>query len=290
MDFNFTYRDSLCFDLRSVFERQPLVLAACPMCTTHLNRSEVPPSPLGRDHLASPFGPQLDPTRLYLCPNCEWWAIRESGWYIDVYCVFDYLITGTIKNFDLSPKRPLISLLKDRVEGGTEIDTAGCAGVVAETLGRGGHPCEVYRIGACGVVEEGQSDVYLIEDEDSWIAQVSRIDELVIVNPIQTLNGFLLRGGGVHGLALRGEARGDPGSKSTGRGELVRGPFCVKALNPERVPWLIEQDPLTHAAPWQKALDGEVCCDELQEMSKEFASLLFLETVDWLTLEADHQV
>jgi len=257
------------------------------MCTTHLELSEVPPSPVGREHLTSPLGPLLDPTRLYVCRNCNWWAIRESGWYIDVYCVFDYLITGTIKNFDLSPKRPLISLLKDRIEGSIEIDTARCADVIAETLRHRGHACEVSRIASSGGVAEGRSDVYLVEDEDSWIVQVSRIDELVIVIPIQTLSGFLLRGEEVHGLALRGEGLCDPGSNSLGRGELIRGPFCVKALNTTRVPWLVEKNPRTQTAPWQKVFDDEACCAELQEMSKEFASLLFLETVDWLTLKAN---
>jgi hypothetical protein len=38
--------------------------------------------------------------------------------------------------------------------------------------------------------------------------------------------------------------------------------------------------------PWQTALDGEACCAEPQDMSKEFASLLFLETVNWLTPKA----
>jgi hypothetical protein len=287
MNFKYIYQDSVCFNLRSIFQTQPLVLVACPMCTAQLIQSDVPPSALGREHLTSSLGPLLDPTQLYVCPNCRWWAIRESGWYIEVYGVFDYLVTGTIKNFDLSAKQPLVSLLKDRIEGSKGIDTARCEEVIAGTLRREGHPCEVYRVGSRSGFEEGRKDVYQIEDKDSWLLQVSCVNEHIKVIPIQTLSGFLLRGDEIHGLALRSESFSNLRSNSLEQNGLIRGPFCVKALDPARVLRLIEKDQPTHPPPWWKALDEESCWAELQEMSKEFASLLFLETVDWLTLRAD---
>ncbi len=283
----FSYRESICFDLRSVFERQPLVPVACPMCAGPLEYGEVPPSPVGREHLASELGPMLDPTQLYLCQDCRWWAIRESGWYIEVYCVFDYFITGCIKSFELSRKRHLIASLKDRIERDGEVDTTRCEGMIAGTLRSAGHPCEVYRVGERMRPQEGRTDIYLVEDDDSWIVQVSRKDKLVMVIPLQNLCGFRLRGGKIHELVLRCEPVGATGRKSPEWGELIRGPFCVKALGPERLERLIDQGPQTLAHPWQRALDLEARCGELWEMSEEFASLLFLETVDWIALKGE---
>lgn len=285
MKFKFTYQDSTCFNLRAVFQTRPSMSVACPMCTARLEQSEVPPSPAGREHLASGFGPLLDPTCLYVCPNCTWWAIRESGWFIEVYGVLDYLATGAVKNFDLSTKRPLISLLKSEIEGSERADAAGCEPLIAGTLRRAGHPCEVYRVGARDGAGGERQDVYVVEDADSWLVQVSRVDEHVTVNAIQTLSGFLLRGSEIHGLVLGGETFSTPGSTAQGRGELSRGPFCVKALDPDRLLRLVGKDFRTPTPGWQKALDEESCWSESQQMSKEYASLLFLDPVDWLATE-----
>ena len=282
MSFKFTYQDSICFNLQSVFQTKPLALVTCPMCTAQLIQSHIPPSALGREHLTSDLGPLLDPTQLYVCPNCKWWAVRESGWYIEVYCVFDYLVTATIKNFDLSPKQPLVSLLKDRIEGDKSVGDATCEEVIAETLRRGGYPCEVYQVGSRSDFEDGRTDVYLVEEHDSWLILVSGCDENISVNPIETLSGFLLRGSEIHGLALRRQSLRLPGANSFKRGELTDEFLCVRALDSTRVLRLVEQDHLTLTPPWWKALDEESCWAELHKMSKEFASLLFLETVDWL--------
>ena len=254
-------------------------LVACPMCTAQLVQSDVDPSAFGREHLAnSTFGPLLDPTCLYVCPGCGWWAVRESGWYVQVYGVFDYLVTGVLKNFDLSRKQPLISLLQDRIEGGEEIDAAKCGEAIAEALRLEGHPCEVWRLGSRRGPRGWRKDVYVVEDDDRWLVQVSCL-ESTNLDPIETLGGFILRGGEIQGLVLRAESAGATGQGSPERIGPERGPFCVSALDPARVLRLVEKDRRVNNPPWLKVLDEESCWAEPQGMSKEFASLLFRETV-----------
>jgi hypothetical protein len=66
----------VCFDLRSFFRQSPS-LKFCPLCCTALHEREVPTSAAGVLFRAQASIPIVD-TRLYTCPGCGWWAVRES--------------------------------------------------------------------------------------------------------------------------------------------------------------------------------------------------------------------
>ena len=271
MPFNFSYQNSVSFDLKTAFERQPSALMACPMCTAALTHSEIAPSALGLEHLSSSLTPMLDPTRLFVCPNCRWWAIRETGWYVDIRSVFDYLITGTILNFDCAFKRPLIEMLRAEISGGAGTETTNLEQIIGEALQRWGHPSEVHRIGERTDVDKPRTDIYLIDDDEAvWLVDVSCPDQEIQFDPVRTLNGCLVGDDVIHGLVM---------SCEPGPAERARGPFVAKVVDPARVRRLIEKIPGTHTPPWSKAIDEVSCWAPLHSMSKEFASLLFPEAV-----------
>lgn len=97
MEYEISYQDSVCYDLRASFERQPGDFSCCPMCASSTTRTGLPTSAAGQDFRRSASIPLIDFTYLFICPECKWWAVRESGADREVRGEWDYLAVGTVK-------------------------------------------------------------------------------------------------------------------------------------------------------------------------------------------------
>lgn len=94
-----------CYDLRSYFTFSP-ELRQCPQCRATLLSSPLPPSQNALN-LASCASIPLIETRLLRCPDCDWWAVRETVLDAELNdgCA-DLLITESLsRNTTIPPAR-----------------------------------------------------------------------------------------------------------------------------------------------------------------------------------------
>lgn len=274
------YQDSVCYDLRTYFDKEPGDLSVCPMCLGRLNRLAVSPSAEGCRVLRSGTFPHIDFTHLYTCTECKWWSVRESGSDAEVDCEWDCIVTGVAKQWDLSSKDVPTSILKDYFEKNDRtidfkvLDAYVFEKLIAECLRYEYAPCEVHHVGARGGRGDSGIDIYLIKDDTEWLIQVKRrlTDNPESVDTIRLLNGVLLRDGKYNGMVVTSAAS----FTRTSEAEIsikTPGPYCIKLINRGDILNMLAKMPQGQAVPWQNVLDDKVYWSNQQAMSEEFGSL-----------------
>lgn len=280
MEYEISYQESVCYDLRSSFEKQPGDFSCCPMCASSITRTALPTSAAGLEFRRWAFIPLIDFTYLFTCPECKWWAIRESGADREVRGEWDYLAVGTVKKWELSSKDIPISVLRRYFEQHNRIDfklldASAFEKLIAECLRYEYHPCEVNHVGARGGKGDQGIDIYLIKDETEWLIQVKRrlTDNPEPVDTIRLLNGVLLREGKYKGMVVTSAASFTRTAKSE---TLIKTPgaYCVKLINRGDILSMIAKIPHEQNEPWQKVLnDKQWWSRSPQTISEEFRGL-----------------
>jgi hypothetical protein len=280
MEYEVSYQDSVCYDLRSSFERQPGDFSCCPMCASTITRTGLPTSAAGQDFRRSASIPLIDFTYLFICPECKWWAVRESGADREVRGEWDYLAVGTVKKWELSSKDIPISVLRRYFEQHDRIDfklldASAFEKLIAECLRYEFQPCEVHHVGARGGKGDQGIDIYLIKDEIEWLIQVKRrlTDNPEPVDTIRLLNGVLLREGKYNGMVVTSAASFTRNAQSE-TSIKTPGAYCVKLINRGDVLSMIAKIPHEQNEPWRKVLNDEHWWSRSpQKISEEFKEL-----------------
>lgn len=280
MEFEITYEDSVCYNLRTYFDKEPGDLASCPMCLSTLEKLNVPTSAYGRMVLEMGTFPVVDFTHLYTCTQCKWWAIRESGIDAEIQYEWDAMVAGVAKKWDLSSKEVPISVLRNYFEKNNRtlefkvLDAHVFEKLIAECLKYEYQPCEVYHVGARGGKGDDGVDIYLIKEETEWLIQVKRrlTDSPEPVDTIRLLNGVLLRDGKYNGMVVT-SASTFTRNAATEVSIKTPGSYCIKLINRGDILRMLAQIPQDKSHPWQKGLGEHANWQTWETLSEEFGSL-----------------
>lgn len=279
MNIEIGYQNSICYDLRSYFERMPGSLIRCAMCAGTLEYINPQPAPYGQALLDYGMMPNLD-TFLYICRGCGWWAVRECGADLEYDGAWDNLVVGAVQEWDLASKDVPVSVLREHFAKNAQklelkaLDAYVFEKLIAECLRYEYKPCEVHHVGARGGKGDDGIDLYLVKDGTEWLIQVKRrlTEHNEPVDTVRLLNGVLLREGKHKGMVVT-SAAGFTRKAQLETKVKTPGAYCVELFDRGDVLRMIANIPRDLAEPWQPAFREESLWKSPEALSEEFAAL-----------------
>ncbi len=211
-----TYQEWTSYSARKFFHRTlnfnlPPTFKLCPMCYSTITPRKISTTVAAKRYIKSArISPIIDSTEMYLCQICDWWSIRERGFYIYTNNGWEYLATGIQKQWDLSSSEIPLEIVHDYIDSQNPLfdfkilNPYTFEKLIAEVLRVEYHPCEVHYVGAHGGGGDGGIDLYLVKDNIEWLIQVKRRlnSKSEAVETIRLLNGVLLREGKQNGMVV----------------------------------------------------------------------------------------
>lgn len=275
-----TYQEFDVYDVRQSFDKEPPHYQHCPMCAEPLTTDKIHQSAYAKHFASITTMPVVD-TMLYQCTHCQWWAIRESGADYEIPGGdWDFLVAGSIKQWDLSSREVPLAILKRYFAQSKDkfafkvLDSLVFEKLIAECLRYEYQPCEVHHVGARGGSGDGGVDIYLIKDEVEWLIQVKRriVDSPEPVATIRSLNGVLLREGKQKGMVI---TSAPSFTRNSHRETEIQTPgaYCVNLKDRGDILTMLAQLPREIDAPWHEALMKNSLHDNAKLLSEDYKRL-----------------
>ena len=286
---NYSYQESTCFNLKTVFKHEPPDISNCIICGSKAVFADLETSALGKEIQSKDVHILAHPsfTKLFTCKQCGWWALRECGEYFETNSGWDYLLSGVIKSWPSGSKGIKLDVIRrhfikrNHKIDLTILDATAYEKQIQECLCAEFGPCEVHHVGVRRQGANNIIDLFMIKDQDEWLIQITRklIDKPESVQFIRNLNGALL-GENKPNAILISSAEAYTEKPRSASQIMKPGPYVAELLDRGDIVKIIEKASLNSHVPWQMGMNNIEVWKNEDAISLDLKALLQSENIE----------